>query len=205
MTFYRVSRSFPSILRLLTVKAFAARVTKINVNNVVPWKNSPDGMFFHNGVIRKESTHCRWAKRGAAPPPEGLPELSWFTGQRWARLSELPVMFFVDFIRVTALTCGSSAQFEGTEVSCERRLWNETRQDVTSRWKCIRQEVGTKDKKTEHQRTEAEAVSLHFFPFFSGCLYAHVPLSQSVHLSIRLLLAELCHPFISSETKGRIH
>lgn len=55
MTFYRVSRSFPSVLGLLTVKALAVRVTKINVNDVVSWKNRPDGMLFHNGLIRKES------------------------------------------------------------------------------------------------------------------------------------------------------
>lgn len=96
-------------------------------------KNSPGGMLFHNGLIRKESTRCGWAKRWAAPPPEGPPEPSRFTG-------------FADFIRVAALRCGSGAQFGGTEVSRERRLWNETRQDVTSRWKCLRREDGAASK-----------------------------------------------------------
>lgn len=39
----------------------------------------------------------------------------------WA--SEPPFTFFlVNFIGVAGLRCGSGAQFEGTEVSCERRL-----------------------------------------------------------------------------------
>lgn len=95
--------------------------------------------------------------------------------------------------------------------------WTRTlKQDPTRRRTGLK--MYSPNQTEQHQRTEVETALLHHgsvlrpflpasraCPFFSGCSCSHVPLSQSVHLPIRLL-AELCHPFISSqETKGRIH